>query len=88
MTISSYQRRKNEVEELRRENERLSRRASFFMKAIWNAREATGERMGISPFGGMEGNEEHVDMSFNPEQFADEMLQIIRGLPIETHDAK
>jgi hypothetical protein len=36
----------------------------------------------------MEGNEEHVDMSFNPEQFADEMLQIIRGLPIETHDAK
>lgn len=80
--VTSYQRRKKEIASLKRSLNRANEKISMLFKANWDAREQTGERLGISPFAAMEGNEEYPDMALDPRMFAGYLLEIIRGLPL------
>lgn len=75
---TSYQRRKREIAYLEQRVGDLLKELSFFQKAIWEAREATGEMLGVSPFCDLESHEELLTMGLDK----DELLEIIRGLPL------
>ena len=67
--MTSYQKRKRIWE--------LSQKAEFFQKAIWEARKATSEQLGIEPFSDLCGNEEGPIISDKKG-----LLNIIKGLPL------
>jgi hypothetical protein len=75
--IPSYQRRKREIAYLEQALREANRRAEYFQKAIWDARRATGEDLGICPFITLEGNEECIGV-----RDSEGLLRIIRDLPL------
>jgi hypothetical protein len=58
MSISSYQKRKREIAYLEQRIWELQQKAEFFQKAIWEAKKAVGQRLGVEPFADLCGNEE------------------------------
>ena len=75
--LSSYQKRKREIAYLEQRIWELQQRSTFFQKAIWEARKATGERLGVEPFSDMCGYEESPII--NDEEG---LMAIIRELPL------
>lgn len=75
--MTSYQRRKREIAFLEQRNMELVRKITFFQKAIWEARKATGENLGVEPFSDLCGHEESPIISDR-----DGLMEIIRELPL------
>lgn len=79
-SLSSYQRRKRDIAYLEQRIWELTQKAEFFQKAIWEARKATGEKLGVEPFSDLSGAEERLAISDK-----DGLLHIIRNLPLVWH---
>uniref|UniRef100_A0A6M3L042 Uncharacterized protein n=1 Tax=viral metagenome TaxID=1070528 RepID=A0A6M3L042_9ZZZZ len=75
--MNSYQKRKREIDYLEQRISDVLEMSEFFQKAIWEARKATGERLGVEPFDDLCGNEEGPEITDS-----EGLLRIIKGLPL------
>lgn len=75
--MTSYQKLKMRIAELETLVWHVKQESEYFQQAIWEARKATGEQLGVEPFSCLCGNEE-VPVITSKEG----LLEIIRGLPL------